>query len=83
MTYHQDPDVERALICLNDALCSYERMTGREYTLILVPHHPTEDIHMSMSGKPMPLRYESEPEQLVTNALIARIDNAPPVGREP
>lgn len=32
---HSDPDVETALIRLCDALCTWERSTGRESLLIL------------------------------------------------
>jgi hypothetical protein len=52
--WHIDKECESALIRLNDALCMFERSTGREYTLILVPESPDEEIHMSQSGKPLP-----------------------------
>lgn len=44
MAFHRDPDVETALIRLMDALCSDERATGRDTTLVLVPHSSDEAI---------------------------------------
>ena len=52
-TYHIDPECEAAKIRLNDALCSFERNTSREYTLVLMPHNPGEKIMISESGKPI------------------------------
>jgi hypothetical protein len=52
MTYHIDPDCELALIRLNDALCSFNLVSGREYTLVLVPGNTEEKIHISIDGKP-------------------------------
>mgnify|MGYP001616234355 CR=1 FL=1 len=37
MQFHKDRDCDRAMIRLMDALCTWERETGRESTLILVP----------------------------------------------
>lgn len=71
-TWHKDSDVEQALIHLNDALCSWERATGRESTLILIPHNPDEKIVISQSGKPLPLDSDLEPELMLANALTAR-----------
>ncbi|MBN1325794.1 hypothetical protein JW977_02330 [Candidatus Falkowbacteria bacterium] len=74
-TWHKDPDVEQALIRLNDALCSWERATGRESTLILVPHIRDEKIVISQSGKPLPLDSDLEPELMLANAMSARKRN--------
>lgn len=52
--YHMDADVEKAMVALADALCIWERNTGRESTLILVPHLPDEQLVMLENGKPMP-----------------------------
>lgn len=46
-TWHIDPACERALMELDDALCSLERLTGRRCTLVLIPESPDERIHMS------------------------------------
>jgi len=51
-TYHMNDEVDHALIRLNDAICSWERATSREYTLILVPHNKEENIQVSVDGKP-------------------------------
>ena len=70
--WHIDKECEAALIRLNDALCTFERATGREYTLILVPESPDEKIHMSQSGKPLPHNYDMSPEEILALALKRR-----------
>jgi hypothetical protein len=47
---HPDREVQNALIRLNDALCSWERATGRQSVLIL--REQGGFIHRSASGKP-------------------------------
>ncbi len=47
---HPDRDVTQALIHLDDALCTWERNTGRQSVLILREQGGFE--HRSMSGKP-------------------------------
>lgn len=47
---HPSPDVQAALVRLNDALCSWERSTGRVSILILREQGGFE--HRSSSGKP-------------------------------
>lgn len=47
---HPDPEVRHAIIRLNDALCSWERNTGRESLLIL--REVGGFVHRSQSGKP-------------------------------
>lgn len=47
---HPDPEVTRALVRLNDALCSYERNTGLWSVLILREQGGFN--HRSVSGKP-------------------------------
>lgn len=70
-TWHIDPGCDRALVQLNDALCSFERVTGREYLLLLVPESPEEKIHMSNNGKPLPPDFDITPEELL--AMVMRI----------
>ena len=70
--WHIDRECESALVRLNDALCSFERTTGREYTLILVPEALDEQIHMSQSGKPLPLNFDMSPEEILSMALERR-----------
>ncbi len=71
-TWLIDRRCESALIGLNDALCSFERGTGREYTLILVPESPDEKIHMSQSGKSLPLDFDMKPEEILAMAMKRR-----------
>jgi hypothetical protein len=47
---HPDRDISRALIQLCDALCSWERSTGRESVLIL--RERDGFVFRAMSGKP-------------------------------
>ena len=47
---HPDRNVQEALVRLNDALCSWERSTGRQSILILREQGGFE--HRSASGKP-------------------------------
>jgi len=47
---HRDPEVQKALIRLNDALCSWERATSIESVLIIREQGGFE--HRSVSGKP-------------------------------
>jgi hypothetical protein len=74
MAWHIDPEVEQALIALNDALCTFERGTGRKYTLVLVPHDPKEPCHISLSGKPLPQDSTILPHDAVRVALEERAD---------
>lgn len=63
-------DIQRALDVLNDAICSYERDTYREYTLLLVPHSPHDEaIAVSINGKPV---LGQDPRFLLDDALTAR-----------
>lgn len=50
MMTHPCKDVQAALIRLNDALCMWERSTGRNSVLIL--REEGGFVHRSMSGKP-------------------------------
>jgi hypothetical protein len=47
---HPDKEVRQALIRLNDALCTWERNTGRQSILIIREQGGFE--HRSVSGKP-------------------------------
>ena len=47
---HPDPDVRQALIRLSDALCTWERSTGRESVLIL--REAGGFVYRAVSGKP-------------------------------
>jgi len=71
-TWHINEECEAALVRLNDALCSFERATDRECTLILVPVEPDENIHMSQSGKPLPPDDDMSPEEILAMAMERR-----------
>jgi len=73
-TFHIDRECDAAFIRLNDALCSFERATSRDYTLILVPETPDEKIQMSLSGKPIPSDFD--PKETLEAALQRRAANA-------
>ena len=47
---HLDEKVQKAIIALDDALCSWERSTGRKSVLIL--REQGGFMHHSVSGKP-------------------------------
>ena len=47
---HRDPEVQKALIRLNDALCMWERATSIESVLII--REQGGFVHRSISGKP-------------------------------
>lgn len=70
--FHLNPNCEAALVRLNDETASFERATGREYTLILVPHASDEKIHMSQSGKPLPPDFDMSPEEILALAMKRR-----------
>lgn len=46
-------EVNHALVVLNDAICSFNRATGREYGLVLRPSSPDEVLYVSIDGKPV------------------------------
>lgn len=54
MSYHMDREVDAALIRLLDALCEWERNSGRHSTLILIPHCSDEKTVIAQDGKPIP-----------------------------
>lgn len=45
-------EIQMALVRLNDAICMFERSSGIEFTLALVPHAVFEK-HVSVNGKPV------------------------------
>lgn len=71
---HMDLDCDSALIRLNDAICTFERDTGREYLLVLIPIQVDEEVHVSQDGKPLARRSltSQEIKNLVDNALRFR-----------
>jgi len=69
-----DADCDLALTRLNDALCTFERDTGRQYLLVLIPEQPDEEVHVSQSGKPVDMKSVTyqEVKMFVGNALDRR-----------
>ena len=53
MTWHRDREVNQALIRLMDALCTWERHTGRGSKLLLIPNEDDEEILFVVDGKPV------------------------------
>ena len=67
---HPCSDVQQALVRLDDALCSWERATGRESVLIL--RETGGFVHRAVSGKPDVPEDISDPE-LVHNILGSQV----------
>lgn len=70
--FHIDERCNHKFIELNDALCTFERATDRQYLLILIPESSDEDIVISQSGKPLPPGFDMPPEELVKNTIELR-----------
>lgn len=65
-------DIEIAWRRLNDAICQWERETGRSYTAILVPHSDDEPVKMTLDGKPVLVSVT--PERALEVAMASRGD---------
>jgi len=63
---HLDPECERALLELADALCQFERATGRGSTLTLRPDSSDERTLVFRNGKLMPPEFGTAKEILQT-----------------
>jgi len=79
MSYHKDKEVNSAVIRLMDALCAWERDTGRRSTFLLIPHERDERIVMVQDGKPFPESYGIIPAQLLKMAEEARYEIFPSI----
>jgi hypothetical protein len=53
MTWHRDNEVNQAMIRLMDALCTWERETGRGSKLLFIPNEDDEEILFVIDGKPV------------------------------
>lgn len=49
----KSPQIEHAIVKLDDAICQFERATGRRYFLLLIPASQDERVHLSLDGKPV------------------------------
>ena len=72
MRHHPDPEVDKAMIRLVDALCTWERNTSRGSLLIYVPDFQgdSERILFVQDGKPLP--DDVHLQALVLGKLMAR-----------
>jgi hypothetical protein len=78
--WHVDNDCNAALMRLNDALCNWERSTGRGCHLILIPHNQEEEIFFSESGKPISPDMGFTAEVMLDAALSMRKRNGEHLG---
>lgn len=63
---HPDPDVQRAIVNLSDALCSWERSTFRQSVLIIKEEGGFQ--YRADSGKP------GIPEDVTNDQLLGMIE---------
>jgi len=77
MQIHMDQHVNDSLSRTLSELCQWERESGRQITLILVPHQPDEKILLAQNGKPLGNVALSSLIQTLRSALLDRgEDNA-------
>jgi len=69
---HKNADCERALVGLRDGLCEWERTTGRQSTLILIPHNTDEQIIVAVNGKPALAETPEDLAVILANAMRDR-----------
>ena len=72
MQFHKDRECDQAMIRLMDALCTWERETGRESTFILIPQAQDEKIVMAQNGKVLPDNLGIEPQEILAMAMKKR-----------
>lgn len=65
MAQHPDPEVQAALTRLQDALCTWERSTGRESVLIL--REQGGFVARAQSGKPVSV---DVPDEVLLSSVI-------------
>jgi hypothetical protein len=66
---HPDPDVQKAIVALSDALCQWERATGRESVLIV--REQGGFVYRAQSGKP------GIPEDIPDQQLLQMVEGEP------
>lgn len=72
MVHHMNPECDAAMTRLLDALCAWERETGRRSTLVLVPHAQDEKVVIAQDGKPLQIPRGMNPRDIFEIALMAR-----------
>lgn len=70
--FHIDEKINKIIVDLNDEICTFERTTGREYTLVLIPHNKDEEIIASVNGKPIPSSNQVSLDEIFISAVNAR-----------
>lgn len=80
MPSHIDPDCDQAFSRLIDELCEFERFTGRQSTLILIPHNKDEEIAVAVNGKPHPLEAQCEIIRVLKHAFRERPESILKIG---
>lgn len=66
---HPDEDVQKALVALSDALCTWERATSRESVLIL--REQGGFVYRAQSGKP------GIPDDIPDEQFLMMVEGAP------
>lgn len=66
---HPDPDVQNAIVGLSDALCTWERATGRESVVII--REQGGFVYRAQSGKP------GIPEDIPDQQLLQMVQGDP------
>lgn len=73
MSYHKDEECNQSIIHLLDALCMWERETGRRSLLLVIPYNLDEKILIAEDGKPIPETPATYPERMLKFALEQRV----------
>lgn len=71
---HPDPEVDRLLTKLSDALCKWERSTGRQSLLALREQGGT--VFRAVSGKPLSVHYDLSDQHILNAAGIEEGEDA-------
>jgi hypothetical protein len=71
-----DRECDQAYSRLMDALCTWERETGRRTTILLIPHLSDEKIVVAVDGKPAKVETTEDLGVLLHNALTERPERA-------
>lgn len=58
--WHESDEIEGAFIRLLDALCNWERSTGRDSLLVFVPVEGDERVIVAIGGKPHDISHDSQ-----------------------
>jgi len=86
--WHMDSGVNEAFVALFDLLSQWERTTGRQTTVIAIPHINDEEIIMWESKSPRLTEHDIHPQELLTIALtehtpLRRINTSPILHMDP